>query len=495
MKFLKISCLTVVLLFGFSSTAQAQSEHAGGSLTCIAIAENPETVRAEGLAEVVGDVRLRCRPTPSPPGGFNPPPVPGMFTVAVQLNTRITNEIDNMRVVDAAGPARGIAVSGKLLRNNAVIPSGDFGGGELSPDGRTITWELMAALTGANPFELNAGELGFEMSVSGIRANASLAGAGRDIEARVIIADDPVEMQRSKAADVETGLDVTVTETASGKACASMESAVSTVRIQEGFIEAISGPDYNELVVTFSGVPQGVTVKVPATVAPPPDDPSTMGVNEMDSSFGLMINRNQGLDSLAGGMGTVTISNAGRGEVRYEITAASLDPALSEWNDLDVTFSWESAGGLPSTGRVEVQVSYHPISSVGGDTVGATTPVPRFAPGARNTALSIDECTTTMVFPFLTNQQGYETGVVFSNTSGQAGRCDMTVIGEGDSRTRQTGMIPARSQYAFVLSSEFPGFQGQMNVECSFQNGDGYAYVLSPAGDANSGYLPRLRTN
>ena len=109
--------------------------------------------------------------------------------------------------------------------------------------------------------------------------------------------------------------------------------------------------------------------------------------------------------------------------------------------------------------------------------------------------LSIDECTTTMVFPFVTNQLGYETGIVFSNTSGQSGRCDMTIIGDGVTRTRQTEVIPSRSQKAFVLSSEFPGFQGQMEVECSFQNGDGYAYVLSPAGDANSGYLPRLRTN
>ena len=29
-----------------------------------------------------------------------------------------------------------------------------------------------------------------------------------------------------------------------------------------------------------------------------------------------------------------------------------------------------------------------------------------------------------------------------------------------------------------------------MKVECSFHNGGGYACVLSPKGDANSGYLP-----
>ena len=480
MKFLRISCLAVALLFGSSSRSQAQSEVAGGSMRCLASIE-PTTVRAEGLAEVVGDVVLSCGPSFEVTFAFVPDPL----TVQVQLpDTRITSQITDRNT-------REVSVRQTALRfDRTLIPSAAISAPELSADGRTITWELSG---GEATFGLAQGGRGFRMTVSRIRVNASLVGAGRDIEARVIVQGDPVEMQRSKAADVEAGLDVTVTETASGSACPSMGSAESAVRIQEGFIGAISNPDHNELVVTFSGVPQGVTVKVPVTVGLPADDPLTAGVNEMDSSFELRINRNQGLDSLAGGMGTVTISNAGGGEVRYEITAATLDPALSEWNDLGVMFSWGSAGGAPSPGRAEVQVSYHPISSERGDTIGIT-PVPRFTAGTRHTALSLDDCTTTMFFPFLTNQQGYETGIVFSNPSGLAGRCEVEAIGTRGG-TMRTEVIPPRSQKAFVLSSEFPGFQGQMNVECSFQNGDGYAYILSPEGDANSGYLPRLLTH
>ena len=480
MKFLKISCLAVALLLGSSSTAQAQSEVAGGTMECLARIE-PTTVRAEGLAEAVGDVVLRCLPNRDDPFSFVPDP----FTVQVQLpNTRITSQItDRIR--------REVSVVERTV-SRYLIPPDAISAPELSADGRTITWELSG---GAGTFDLVPGGSGsgFRMTVSMIRANASLVGAGRDIEAMVIVEGDPVDMERSKAADVQTGLDVTVTETASGTACASMGSAESTVRIQEGFIGAISNPDHNELVVTFSGVPQGVTVKVPALAGLPADDPVTLGIDEMDSSFELRINRNQGLDSLAGGMGTVTISNAGRGEVRYEITAATLNPVLSEWNDLGVTFSWGSAGVAPSPGRAEVQVSYHPISNESGETIGIT-PVPRFTAGVRNTALSLDDCTTRMVFPFLTNQQGYETGIVLSNPSGLAGRCEVEALGARGG-TMRTEVIPPHGQKAFALSSEFPGFQGQMNVECSFQNGDGYAYVLSPEGDANSGYLPRLLTN
>ncbi len=481
MKFLKISCLAVAMLFGSSSTAQAWSDVAGGTMECLARIE-PTTVRAEGLAEAVGDVVLLCRPGEDA-FGFVPDPL----TVQVQLpNTRITSPITDRITREVSVVERTIS--------RYLIPPDAISAPELSADGRTITWELSG---GASTFDLFSGDSvggsGFRMDISMIRANASLVGAGRDIEAMVIVDGDPVDMERTKAADVQTGLDVTVTETASGTACASMGSAESTVRIQEGFIGAISNPDHNELVVTFSGVPQGVTVKVPALAGLPADDPVTLGIDEMDSSFELRINRNQGLDSLAGGMGTVTISNAGRGEVRYEITAATLNPVLSEWNDLGVTFSWGSAGVAPSPGRAEVQVSYHPISNESGETIG-TTPVPRFTAGVRNTALSLDDCTTTMVFPFLTNQQGYETGIVLSNPSGLAGRCEVEALGARGG-TMRTEVIPPHGQKAFALSSEFPGFQGQMNVECSFQNGDGYAYVLSPEGDANAGYLPRLLTN
>ena len=295
MKFLKISCLAVALLFGSSSTAQAQI-----AMECLARIE-PTTVRAEGLAEAVGDVVLRCRPDRDNPLGF----VPNPFTVQVQLpNTRITSPITDRITREVSVVERTVS--------RYLIPPEAISAPELSADGRTITWELSG---GGATFDLVPGGSGsgFRMTVSMIRANAFLVGAGRDIEAMVIVEGDPVDMTRSKAADVQTGLDVTVTETASGTACASMGSAESTVRIEEGFSEAISNPDHNELVVTFSGVPQGVTVKVPALVGLPADDPVTLGIDEMDSSFELRINRNQGLDSLAGGMGTVTISSAGGG--------------------------------------------------------------------------------------------------------------------------------------------------------------------------------------
>ena len=43
--------------------------------------------------------------------------------------------------------------------------------------------------------------------------------------------------------------------------------------------------------------------------------------------------------------------------------------------------------------------------------------------------LKIDDCTTTLLFPFVTNQHTFDTGMVISNTSEEAGSCTITYSG------------------------------------------------------------------
>ena len=130
MKFLKIGCLAVAMLFGSSSTAQGWSEVAGGAMECLARIE-PTTVRAEGLAEAVGDVVLLCRPNRDNPLGG----VPNPLTVQVQLpNTRITSPITD-RIT------REVNVVERTF-SRYLIPPDAISAPKLSADGRTITWEL-----------------------------------------------------------------------------------------------------------------------------------------------------------------------------------------------------------------------------------------------------------------------------------------------------------------------------------------------------------------
>ena len=64
----------------------------------------PDVVRAEGMTEVVGDIELRCVPgeaVATPGFGDVAAPVPEMMSIAIQLNTSITNDVDNDGNVDA----------------------------------------------------------------------------------------------------------------------------------------------------------------------------------------------------------------------------------------------------------------------------------------------------------------------------------------------------------------------------------------------------------
>ena len=66
-------------------------------------------------------------------------------------------------------------------------------------------------------------------------------------------------------------------------------------------------------------------------------------------------------------MAIVNLNSSGSGEIVYDvIDGMTTDPALKEeWVKLMVTFSWE-AGNVIDSG--EVAVSFHPVSTEGGDT-------------------------------------------------------------------------------------------------------------------------------
>ena len=146
-----LSTLAVLcLLFMGSGVAQAQE--------CIARAKDVGMVRAEGITEVVADIELRCAAAAAGTSlAFDE--IPGTLDIAVELNTPITNEIDEMRVVTVMFPIdmenvalgytdKGIDLVGRKLAetsrrpdDGAVIADVNFQVGKLSDDGRTITWE------------------------------------------------------------------------------------------------------------------------------------------------------------------------------------------------------------------------------------------------------------------------------------------------------------------------------------------------------------------
>jgi hypothetical protein len=104
--------------------------------------------------------------------------------------------------------------------------------------------------------------------------------------------------------------------------------------------------------------------------------------------------------------------------------------------------------------------------------------------------------TTTLLFPFVTNQAGFDTGIVISNTSldtvgttPQSGTCRLnyfgTTAGGGAAPAAQTSQtVPAGGQLTFTVSAggnlgvtATPGFQGYIIATCNFQYAHGFAFV------------------
>jgi hypothetical protein len=105
---------------------------------------------------------------------------------------------------------------------------------------------------------------------------------------------------------------------------------------------------------------------------------------------------------------------------------------------------------------------------------------------------------TSLLFPFVTNINGFDTGIAISNTaadpfgtSGKTGKCKLTFFGSNAPSPFTSGNINAGGQFTNTLSAMAPGFQGYAIAECSFQFAHGFAFV-SDVGARNlaMGYLP-----
>ena len=485
-----------------SGVAQAQE--------CIARAKNTGMVRAEGITEVVADIELRCGRPEANNFGFIAD-IPATLEIAVELNTRITNEISDERAVKLETSPLTYESGGIYLvaheldadaafadsNQNQAITDDKFTDGKLSDDGNAIEWTEIPA-DGVNLNPETASRKGFNLVIKGLRANASALGDGEDITATVLVGGRAVHRAPLKVADVTTGLAVTA-DAAELLRCA--DDATAAIKIQEGFANAImsaaSATD-DRLVVTFTGIPEGLKVMVPDIVPLAADDPDTTA-DEAAASFSLDLmdeGRTSGVGKIEDNMGEVELSATGAGEVVYNLadTASTLD---DERVELPVTFVRESEDDLPAIGRGRVTVSFHPVSGVGGDTfeVGGA-PLPRFVKSAKTAAIiEVDACATTLLFPFVFHQSGFDTGIAISNTSSVSGSCAINYHGAGGPDHHESRLIAGGGQLIFTLSStvDATGFQGYLVAVCDFRKAYGFALILDGFGEIDStlatGYL------
>jgi hypothetical protein len=188
--------------------------------------------------------------------------------------------------------------------------------------------------------------------------------------------------------------------------------------------------------------------------------------------------------------------NNGAGTAVWEVLNA--DPLLGQTYEFGIGVSYvaNTSNNLPGLGSATVAGSFAPLSTVTTATA-SSAPIPRFADtSTARTIFSISACTTNLLFPFLTNQAGFDSGIAISNTSvdpfgtaPQSGPCKLNYYGEttggGAAPAAQTSaVVPAGKQLTAVLSTggnfgiaATPGFQGYMIAQCQFQYAHGFAFI------------------
>jgi len=163
-----------------------------------------------------------------------------------------------------------------------------------------------------------------------------------------------------------------------------------------------------------------------------------------------------------------------------------------------VAYNATASSPVPTTTPATVTLSYAPTATEGAFAIAAgvaassTLTVPRFsdAASAAIPLFNIVPCTTTLLFPFITNQAGYDTGIALMNTSQdpfgttpQTGTCQMNFFGQNAPTPVVTPAIPAGNNvapagnYAFLASMIAPNFEGYMIAVCNFQLAHGLAFL------------------
>ncbi len=292
------------------------------------------------------------------------------------------------------------------------------------------------------------------------------------------------------------------TETGFYNGTTSAQWIITNSAVRGNILTAGLADSGTRLLLRFAGVPAGVNVylatvlNIVSTTTPNPTT-GTLHLVTADSNgagayaaatawgsqgFGAGL---YSLVSIVGGVGTAT----------YEVVASNTSDF--ERVDIPIAYAWcaNPGAGLPALGTATINGTLAPVSTV--TTASATAPIPRFADtGVTRTFLTMHSCQTNLLWPFVTNQAGFDTGMVISNTSRdpyatslQAGACTIHYYGGtpggGAAPAAQTSSsIPAGEQAVWTLSgggnfgiAATPGFQGYVIARCNFQFAHGYAFI------------------
>jgi len=267
-------------------------------------------------------------------------------------------------------------------------------------------------------------------------------------------------------------------------------------------VSTITATSGTRLTLTFANVPTNVLVYVPLTVQSGALT-NVPGPGYVGAGPAILTNTTSPTgafsataDAKAKGefsnvpLAAVTIAN-NTGSTYYEVTTDNTG-IINTYNIQVFLVNAAGTVSAPTASPMTTTVSFAPI--------GSNTNFPNFVSGSSTTTVNgstFIACSTTLLFPYLTNGGTFESGIALSNTSldnlgaksassvaSQAGTCTLYFYGNATAASNPaaytTASIPAGTVSSFTLTSTGAlGFSGYALAECNFQYAHGFTYIVS----------------
>jgi hypothetical protein len=493
-------------------------------LTCSLIGTQ-QNVRAEGKTELLGDINIECVAA-DPADVLAPPWVSKQVNIIVNLPVNVTNNINF-----GQGPE---TTDARLIVNDIPQLYGvRTANQEVAFDNVTVPFP-----GGGNPEKT-------VIRISSIRGNVTQLGLpseGNVIQIDAIVSTEPpstlsvvvpsVTIGFSRLSLLSDGVDGVI----NGLQCVDLESGNPELVIREGFASAwktqgvpsdakntfwesgyfatgsnngAGASQDTQFRVSVSSIPDDVSFQMDTYVSDGEDlQLALVGAACPDPLGGPVGAPDDGdpLTDEGGAPFTPTLDASGNGAVVYKV--CNNDPNDRESIAIPLRVSW-AVDDTPDVGAASVTISYYPLG--GSDFSSLVDPEPRFVDTASTPEefLTVTKCVTTLLFPFVTNQSGFDTGMAISNTSedwglsgidSQDGGCEIHYVGTDSADNTPevdvtTEDVVAGEQLVWLLSAGgshglvgAPDFQGYVLAACDFQYAHGYAFIT----DGFGGGIPAL---
>jgi hypothetical protein len=556
--FRKMMLLMVVLVLsaGFASAQFLNT------LQCVANAGVPPPVRAEGLAEEVGQVVITCTGGAPTPVGQAIPTV----NVAIYLSANTTlssrlisgNASEAMLLVDEPNALSGTPSDTNRVQTlcpapgNCMITSANGNGTSnyIGGTGRPNVFQAVKQTENSVvwlgvPIDPPGTTGNRTIRLTNVRANASQAYvAGTLIPSNIVMYITisgtgalPLANNVLNVAYVQKGMTFSAT-TGSWNQC-EPGSYPYSIKFTEQFGTAfrnnnpnntpapsnqwVPGAIYNtesmwsnsslsvaghasqgtRLIARFLNIPANITLAVANSGSSPDGDIANIVSNYDANGAGGTVSSYVGA---AGGTTTVISStnSVTSGMAVWEVITSNPGAISTVTIGGTVTYVSNPLPGLTTLAApASVTGNYGPTSTLGNQQP-LTVPAPRFVNDPASAAtFVINPCQTNLLFPYITNAPGFDTGLAISNTTAdpystpdQQGVCTLyyygTVSGGVAADSVDTSaVVPAGKQLIWTLSAgggvnaatiapsvlAKNDFTGYLIARCNFQYAHGYAFI------------------